>query len=116
MSQNETHFGRIRKLETDLVVEEFFRLKCEEVGVTSIAGYGRDTWERTYQSEISDQKYFVLNNQIWEVVDHVSADDDDLDVFIPSSDGSYIFVYQFYNGGTCFGEVMEENLQKIKTS
>jgi hypothetical protein len=33
---------------------------------------------------------------------------------LPNEDGTITFIQQFYNGGTCLSEVIEEGIRKIK--
>ena len=72
-----------------------------------------DTWEEVVRSEFSEE-YFIVAGEIWEAFEHIENDGfDDIDVMIPNEDGTITFVMQFYNGGTCLGECIEEGLERL---
>lgn len=114
MSHTETHFGKLRKVEfaEGKTLEDWCKAKCEELGYTEMATY-HSTWEEQLRSE-AYEKYFFADGEIWEAFDHIEADEDDIDVMIKNPDGTITFVYQFYNGGTCLSECIEDGLKRLK--
>jgi hypothetical protein len=112
MSQTETHFGKLRKIETRMPVEEWCQHKCYGAGITEIPSYYSD-WTETFLDKFH-KKFFIVDNTIWEVIEHIENEDgEDIDVMIPNSDGTITFVQQFYNGGTCLSECIENGLKEL---
>ena len=118
MSQTETHFGKLRKviLEEGQTIEDWCRKKCEAEGIIEISSY-HETWAEEFKYSL-DGKIFIVDNEIWETFEHIENDGfDDIDVMIPNEDGTITFVQQFYNGGTCLSEVIEDGIKRLnKTS
>ncbi len=112
MSHTETHFGKLRKVETDLTVEDWCKNQCLLEGETELASYF-ETWEEQFRDTFY-KKYFIADGEIWEVIEHVEGDDGgDIDIVIPNEDGTVTFVMQFYNGGTCLSECIEDGLKRL---
>lgn len=112
MSDYESHIGKLRKVDLqEKTREEFFKLKCEEAGYNEMKG---SDWQDTalYYADFYE-KYFVVNDEVWELFDHVEPDSFDGINIIDNKDGSYSFSTTFYNGGTCLSEVLEEALSEL---
>ena len=114
MSRTETHFGKIKKIELqNKTIEQFFQEKCIENSIFKI-DKGYNTWKETYFDNISYEKYFIVNNVVWEAIEHTEIDEgDDISIITPNADGTLSFIMQFYNGGTCLSEIIEEGLKNI---
>jgi len=112
MSSTETHFGKLKKVETDSI-EGWCKEKCFKKGVVELSSYNKD-----WQEQLLDEDYesvFIVNGEIWETIEHTEySEDDDLCIFTKNEDGTVTFATQFYNGGTCLSEIIEEELTKIK--
>lgn len=112
MSQTETHFGKLRKVETTLTLEEWSKEKCNKENITELASYN-DNWVEELRDNFNN-KYFIIDDEIWEAIEHIESEDgDDIDIMIPNSDGTITFVQQFYNGGTCLSECIEDGIKKL---
>lgn len=115
MSSTEYHFGKVRILENpdNLSIEERFKEICL---ARNILEPDEGTWKDTFFCTTGEwESYIVVKDRIFEVFDHHSTNDyDDLFILSENPDGSHTFVTNFYNGGTCLSEVLEEELQKIK--
>ncbi len=114
MSQTETHFGKLRKVEFKpyQTLEQWCEAKCRELGKTELSSY-TDTWYEQLKDDYSET-FFFTNNDIWEAFEHHEVDDDDYIYHLqPNEDGTLTFIMQFYNGGTCLTECIEESLQKL---
>lgn len=113
MSDMEFHQGKIKKLDNpeNLTLEALCELKAKENG-----------WDKTYHDNfielINDEgynKYVIVGNNIYEIMDHKKGDGyDDINFLFPNADGTLTFVIQFYNGGTCFSEMLETNLKNFE--
>jgi len=59
-------------------------------------------------------KYIWNKGTLYEILEHSGEQEADfLDLTNQNSDGTINFTYLFYNGGTCFSEMLEEGLNKI---
>jgi len=113
MSYTETHFGKLRKVETSLTIENWCKNQCILAGETELASYF-ETWEEQFRDTFSN-KYFIINGQIWEAIEHIKGEEGgDIDIMISNEDGTITFVMQFYNGGTCLSECIEDGLKRLK--
>lgn len=114
MSQNEFHSGKLKKLDLEgKTLEEWCEAKCKEKEIEKRSWH--DSWEEAMRDEGSEV-YIIVDDEVYEVIDHYEADDDD-PYFIrmtPQEDGTIAFVTQFYNGGTCFSECMEDGIKELK--
>lgn len=113
MSQTETHFGKLKKVEINTSLEEWFKEKCKEKGIEELPPYS-DDWKDAFCDKFRE-KFFIHEEEVWEAIDHIETDSEDIDIMIPNVDGTITFVMQFYNGGTCLSEVIEEGLVRLKT-
>ena len=57
MSQTELHFGKLRKIELNTDLENFYKKKLKEVGITELRSYDND-WEDAFRDEFNE-KYFI---------------------------------------------------------
>jgi len=63
----------------------------------------------------SHKKIFIIDDQIWEAIEHINiGSDDDIDIMILNEDGTITFVHQFYNGGTCLEKCIEVGIKGLK--
>lgn len=114
MSYTETHVGKLRKIDTGTNLEQWYESKCKESGINEIKSYN-DTWEDEFRDKFSE-KYFITNDEIWEVFDHTESNDEFMYTMIPQPDGTIVFAMLFDNGGTCLSEMIEEGLSKLNKS
>lgn len=113
MSDYETHYGKLRKVDLQgKTIEEFFEQKCKEEGIER--DEQEDNWEDNYQSETDNYyKYTRIGNDVWELFDHFKSENLDHANLINNNDGTYTLSTTFYNGGTCLSEIIEEELSKL---
>jgi hypothetical protein len=116
MSQTETHFGKLRKVEIEnQTLEQWCEIKCKEAGNTKIESYYNSWQEQARDCLEYNNKYFFVDGEVWEAIKHIESENgDDIDVMIPNTDGTILFLQQFYNGGTCLSECIEDGIKKIK--
>jgi len=116
MSYTETHFGKLRKVELgDQTIEQWSKSKCNEIGETELASYYESWQEKLTDCSEFYKKIFIVDDQVWEVIEHIeSGDGDDINIMIPNEDGTITFVQQFYNGGTYLGECIEDGIKNLK--
>ena len=116
MSYTETHIGKLRKVDLKgLTVEQWAEAKCREKGITELESY-HDNWKEEFLDSGKYNTYFFNGDDVYETFDHVEIEEgNDIDILTPNNDGTYNFVMQFSNGGTCLSEMIEEALEKLKT-
>lgn len=115
MSEVVRHCGKVRKADLQgMNPEEWCENKCKELGIE------KDSWHDSYEDALLHEPYparFVkVNGEFWEVVENREEEDyEDISLLFPAEDGTYNFVFQFCNGGTCFGEMLKDAIEsKIK--
>lgn len=121
MSDYETIKGKIRKIDLQgLSVEECAKRIVKEKGLESEVGQGPyfyetnleflkwyDDWEEGQYVSIDDELYLI-----YDTCDLGSSTD-----FINMTsigDDTYEFLTSFYNGGTCLGEMIEDEIKRLK--
>ena len=118
MSYTETHVGKLRKVDLEgLTLEQWSEKKCREKGDIELSSYYDDWREQFIDTGNNYRKYFIVNDEIYEAFDHIEGNDgNDIDILIPNNDGTYNFVMQFYNGGTCLSEMIEDAIKRVNKS
>lgn len=113
MSQTETHFGKLRKVvfEADQTLEQWCEAKCKELDVKEISSYNK-TWYEELREE-GYEKFFFVKGEIWEAFEHQELEGEDIDILTENEDGTLNFIQQFYNGGTCLSECLEEAIERL---
>ncbi len=67
----------------------------------------------------ADDKYYgtdyvCANERIYHIIENKELDGEDICEGRLNQNGEIEFVLQFYNGGTCFGEMIEEAVEKAQ--
>ena len=111
MSDYETHYGKIKKVETDLSCEEF--AKQEFIKLTR-----KDTLPKGYKNFIEalrdyDSEYFFINSKIYKIENNELDGDSDIFQYKELEDNSIEYNLRFYNGGTCLSEQIERIVDKV---
>lgn len=110
MSHTEFHAGKLELLDLrGLTIEEWCKLQCVKENVTELKA---TSWLNQFNwSSPSCENYIIVGDKIYKILEHFTGDDMDYEMrLFPQEDGSISFVGQFYNGGTCFEEMIEEAL------
>lgn len=111
MSYTETHVGKLRKVETGSNIEHWCQTYCHTKGIHELSSYN-DDWIQQFKDEFY-QKFVVLEDEVYEIFDHIETEEGDVYHLQENQDGTYTFVMQFYNGGTCLDECLTEKLSKL---
>lgn len=114
MSEMERHIGKVKPIDLQgMNAEEWSKKKCEELGIAdNIKWY--DSYEETLLNESHDKPIVKVNDEFWEVIEDREEDDyNDISIMRPNRDGTFDFLFQFYNGGTCLSEMLECEIKKI---
>lgn len=110
MSETKTYKGKIKKVETALSLEEFFKQYFNDKGIDELNGYL--SWVHYYNDyDYYDSKYFIYKNELYEFIEKEDITDNDISEFHRNEDGSFSFLFQFYSGATCLSELIDESLK-----
>ena len=109
MSFQETIKGEIIKLlplENETLEEQAKRiLNCEL----------NTRWYDTFLNQLLDTDgYFIIGTTIYQSIITHNMGYDDYCIIEKIDDNKYSFVTSFYNGGTCLGEMLDEELRKYE--
>lgn len=107
MSSYCTDYGKIKRVERlpgesiDQLKERLWREK--HIGEEYPEDGFDDDWDLY-------EKYIITKHNIWEIFDHIEADeaDDMFCEFENLGNGVYGFHTRYYNGGTCMSEMIED--------
>lgn len=112
MSHIETHFGKLQKILLPCSLENWCKEKCNGIGINEITDF--NSWEETFKYYFR-KDYFIINGEVWYAIEHTELTDmDDIYSMIPNEDKTITFIMQFYNGGTCLSECIEEGLLNLE--
>jgi hypothetical protein len=121
MSRTEFHTGRLYPVKIEKNLEE----TCRAIATRHNIELGED-WQEDfrdafnkyeYESERVPEEYFIHGEKLYRVIDHEESNDEEYFMKLSrSEDGSISFIGQFYNGGTCFSEMLEEALDDLQPS
>lgn len=112
MSQMEFHYGRMKEviLPDNKNIEDFCK---ENSKSTELKSYNKN-WIEQFIDENSDYRpgnFLIHNDKIFEIIEHYEDNDNEYYMkLIDNTDGSITFIGSFYNGGTDFTEMIEEEL------
>lgn len=116
MSGTETHVGKLRKLHSNLPLEEWCKelILLKEGNLPKLPKYYNDYVE-FFRDEYY-KEYSVINNIIYEIFEHEEVDPDGYFKIKKIDEDTFSFMGSFYNGGTCLEEVLEGGLEKLTKS
>ena len=120
MSQTEFHTGKLYPVKIEKSLEE----TCRAIAARRHIELGED-WQEDFRDafdeykdktgSVQDEEYFIHGENLYRVIDHEESSDEEYFMKLNrNSDGSLSFIGQFYNGGTCFSEMLEEALDELK--
>lgn len=121
MSREEFHTGKLFKvrIETDL------EATCRAIATRHNIELGQN-WKEEFRDAFNEyehnrgkvnEEYFIHGEKLYRVIDHEESEDEDYFMKLKRNhDGSLSFIGKFYNGGTCFAEMLEEALDEMPLS
>lgn len=113
MSDYESHSGKLRLVEpkeNETLDQLKKRVWSERSGNKEEEYEVKGNLEDDYYDD-----YFEVDGKLWEVIEHEEMGDED-DMFCrlhDNKDGTISFHTRFYNGGTCFSEMVTEALEEL---
>lgn len=116
MSRTEKHFGKLKKVENVLINEDWYKEQCVKAGYNDLNKYIFDTWEELFKGCClfsDDTKYLFINNELYLLIEHEEDEYADIIKTWKNEDGTISFVAEFYNGGTCLVEVLNDSIKKL---
>jgi hypothetical protein len=118
MSQTEFHTGKLYKVQIEDTLEQTCRKIAKEHNIEL-----DDDWKENFIDQFDNyskkrghikEEYFVHKENLYKVINHQETDNDEYFMNLSKNDdGSISFIGQFYNGGTCFSEMLEEALENL---
>lgn len=137
MSEMEIHVGKLKRVDLsnyDNNIEKFFEEQFRKTFTEFTEQEIQDAYQRavdynyrgnkgpweflfqdTYCDEFMEDKYYVVNGSIYEIIEEEELDPyDDISILKDNGDGTYDYFMTFYNGGTCLRECIEYELEKLK--
>ena len=110
MSSYETHSGILKKVDTDNVRQYLFDLTND----SKILDEDYDIDEFIYDNSLQE-KYILLKNGLYEWLKHECKydEEDDFCDLKENEDKTISIHAQFYNGGQCLYEVLNDNWHKL---
>jgi hypothetical protein len=121
MSRTEFHTGKLYPVKIKNNLEE----TCKSIATRHNIELGED-WQEDFRDKFDDyaykrkratEEYFIHGNRLYRVIDHEESEDSEYFMKLSRNEnGSLSFIGQFYNGGTCFSEMLEEALDELKPS
>jgi hypothetical protein len=113
MSSTEVHYGKIKKVNLrGMSVEEWCEKKCQKASIEKPEWI--ESWIDAfrYSEELYDKYHIYKNMEVYKKIDCIETSDEDISVMYSNRDGSYTFFTQFYNGGTCLEEVLDNLIEE----
>lgn len=119
MSQTEFHTGRLYPVKLEGNLEETCRAIAKrhgyELGENWQEEFRENFDEYEYKRKRVNEEYFIHGNRLYRVIDHEESDSEEYFMKLTRNEnGSFSFIGQFYNGGTCFSEMLEEALDNLE--
>ena len=114
MSEMEFHFGKLKKVDLNgKTIEEFCEEKCKK------NNYTLSRWENNYTElllSIEHGKYHLVDNELYEIISDNYSDDPYISHLTKNADGTFDYIFSFYNGGTCFSEMVKDAITEFKAN
>ena len=113
MSSTETHIGKLTRYPFKKNVK--FEDRIKYILNNHKLEYDDKNMIEVFNNELYDI-YRIYNEVIYMVEDKYIPDDGDIFEYTKNDDMSISYTLQFYNGGTCLGECLDEIIQKVHDS
>ena len=110
MSSYETHRGVLKKVDTDNIRQYLFDLTNDK----EFLNENYNVSESIYENNLED-KYIIIKNCLYEWLKHECKydEEDDFCDLKENQDKTISIHAQFYNGGKCLDEVLNDNWDKL---
>lgn len=124
MSYTEKHIGKLKEVDFDrngTTSEQFYKMLCQYHGYNDLTVENKytfntyRTWEELYWDNLWDaDNMYRVDGRLYKLTDHTEIDESkDMFLFHKNADGTISFAVEFYNGGTCLNEMIEEGIRSV---
>jgi len=111
MSETEKHRGKLIRVETESTEAEMERILFDK-GLKTIPSY-HDTIQEFFRDECHETHlYHEESDTLWMIEDEELDPYGELNEFM-GDENEIEYLVEFYNGGTWFGEVLEEGVTGV---
>jgi len=119
MSYTEFHTGKLYPVKIEKNLEETCRAIAKRFDIELGEDWQEDFRDKfneyEYKNKRTNEEYFIHGEKLYRVIDHEELDSEDYFMKLSRNEnGSLSFIGQFYNGGTCFSEMLEEALDDLQ--
>lgn len=122
MSYTELHTGKLKIVRTEMSLEEFKQFYEVNQDILSLfiedfeekIEYEHTFYEIRQGDWRGDLMYVYNNGTLYEVLEYINLGEADYINNTVKTENIINFTYLFYNGGTCFSEMLEEGLNSIE--
>lgn len=114
MSEMEFRIGRVKEVSVDAVgFEGKIRQLAEDTGRdhNDFLDY-KDNFTEEYMEYRCGYEW--VNGKIYELLEDKDFENDDICIAERSEDGTISYKLKYYNGGTCFSEMLEEAISRME--
>lgn len=108
------HIGKIKKVDFgNYTIEEWCEKKCKSIGLDLGEYY------KSYKDVLLYEPYppimIEVDDTLWEIIEYKEEEGTEyISILTPKNDGTYSYIMQFYSGGTCLSEMLEDSIKDIK--
>lgn len=114
MSDNELHTGKLIKVEKISENETLTEVIIRLLGVDcELCEKEEDLFEQLKDIDDNYNKYFIFKGELYEAENIELEPYDAFCSMTFNKDGSINYITGFYNGGTCFSEMIEDELELL---
>ena len=111
MSDYETHYGKIKKVVTDLSSEDFAKQEFIRLtGKDTLPSYCNNFIEAL---SVESEEFYFIDSDIYKIENNELDSDSDIFQYKELEDNSIEYNLRFYNGGTCLSEQIEEIIARV---
>lgn len=114
MSEIQTHIGKLSRIYVPYTLKKFEEW-IEEYKNINLSEKRLHKNYTIYYDYNGNPKFIIFNvDKAFEVIDQTFEDGiGDINYFKRINKNQYDYVFQYYDGGTCFREVLEECLENL---
>jgi len=109
MSRTEMCKGKITPIKIPTTLALWAEGYCKMNGIAELKEYTDDWVEQLRDS--FDEKILIVDDQAFEIESIEIDPDEDIKDVTKNEDGSFNYLFKFYNGGTCLSELLEDTVR-----
>lgn len=113
MSDYEAHYGKIKKVETELSCEEFAKQEFIKITDKEVLPKGYNNFIEALRDE--SEEFYFTDSDIYKIENNELDSDSDIFQYKELEDNSIEYNLRFYNGGTCLSEQIKEIIARVNS-